>query len=95
MDYLNLKRGTLVGAMTNNHKLIVGDYVNWRGGFCHDPQEEVQVTGIQVSYIADSKEGYDVKEIDWNSVVGRDIIVDLDNVRWAWAFQISRIEYAN
>ena len=95
MDYLNLKRGTLVGAMTNNHKLIVGDYVNWRGAFGHDPQEEVQVTGIQVCYIADDKEGYDVKEIDWNSVVGRDIIVDLDNGRWAWAFQISRIEYAN
>ena len=39
--------------------------------------------------------GYEVKEIDWDSVVGRDLIVDLDTGNWAWAFQISRIEYAN
>ena len=35
------------------------------------------------------------EEVDWDRVVGRDAIVDLNNGHWAWAFQISRIKYAN
>ena len=95
MEYLNLKKGRLAGVMTSNHKLIVGDHVLWRGGFGADPEEEVKVLSIQISYEAGSKEGYEVEEVDWNNVVGRDLIVDLDTGNWAWAFQISRIKYAN
>ena len=95
MDYLNLKKGRLVGAMTSNHKLIVGDYVHWKGGWGSDPEEEVLVTGIQVNFEPGDKEGYEVKELDWNCIIGREVIIDLDNGHWAWAFQISRIEYSN
>ena len=81
--------------MSNNNKLIVGDHVHWKGSWGSDPQEEATVTGIQINFESEKEEGYDVEEVDWNRVVGRDAIVDLNNGHWAWAFQISRIEYAN
>jgi len=95
VDCLNLKRGRLAGTMSSNHKLIVGDHVHWKGGWGSEPEKEVVVTGIQINFEPGEKEGYDVEEVDWDRVVGRDAIVDLNNGHWAWAFQISRIKYAN
>ena len=81
--------------MSNNNKLIVGDQVHWKGSWGSDPQEEVTVTGIQINFESEKEEGYNVEEVDWDRVVGRDAIVDLNNGHWAWAFQISRIKYTN
>jgi|TARA_Y100001951_G_C11083513_1_gene152671 hypothetical protein len=72
-------------------KMKVGDKVMWSGSWGGNPPEEVTLTGIQVNESNGSKEGGRVEEVDWESVTERNIIVDLDNGHWAWAFQVKSL----
>lgn len=75
----------------NNKFLKIGDRVMWRGSWGTQEGREVKVTGISVDCI--DKHGTEVAEVPWLSVgkANREIIVDLDNGHWAYAFQISPV----
>lgn len=70
-------------------KLRVGDTVNWRGSWGRDPKKPAKVEGIEITN--GDKYGYEVSEVDWKKVYGRNVTVDLDNGHWAYADQISPI----
>jgi hypothetical protein len=69
-------------------KLKVGDVVSWSKNWGQDSYEDAVVTGIQSNFKNGSKDGVSVEEIDWVYVTESNVIVDLDNGHWAWAYQI-------
>ena len=71
-------------------KLKIGDKVLWRGGFGMDPAQEAIIDGIEIT--KGGKYGKPVDEVDWDQVYGRNLVVTLENGKWAYASQISRLE---
>ena len=81
--------------------LEVGDVVSWRGSFGSSGSKDAVVTSIQSNFSNGSKDGVEVDKIDWEHVVERNVIVDVeicrepikkigDNCHWAWAYQIKQ-----
>jgi hypothetical protein len=70
-------------------KLKIGDKVLWRGGFGIDPAQEAIIDGIEIT--KGGKYGKPVDEGDWDQVYGRNLVVTLENGKWAYASQISKL----
>ena len=70
--------------------LKIGHKVNWRGTWGKDFPKEATVTGITIGCVG--KMGHDVDWTHWETIEGRETIVDLDNGHWAYGNQIERIE---
>ena len=76
--------------------LEVGDVVSWRGSWGSSGSKDAVVTRIQSNFSNGSKDGVEVDKIDWEHVVERNVIVDIDICRepnrsyWAWAYQIKQ-----
>lgn len=70
-------------------KLKVGDTVLWRGNFGLAPVKKAKVERIEITN--GEKYGYEVNEVDWEKVVGRNVVVSLTNGTWAYANQIAKI----
>lgn len=68
----------------NSGILKVGDTVNWKGRFGTAPAVKVVVSGME---LCDEP----LTEINWDEVNSRQLVVDLDNNRWAYGTQISKI----
>mgnify|MGYP003109825753 CR=1 FL=1 len=71
--------------------LYEGDKVMWAGAWGNEPYKEATVKGITIVEPG-TKYGEDVPTIHWNFVKDRNILLDLDNGHWCWAFQVKRIE---
>lgn len=69
--------------------LKIGDEVMWRGDFGMASPKRVKVIGIEITN--GGKYGDPVDEVPWSKVTGRNVTVDLDNDKWAYAEQIRRI----
>lgn len=63
--------------------LKVGDEVIWRGSYGEDLPKEVIVTSIELN-------GVIVNSVLWDIVDSDEVIVDLDNGKWAYGFQIRK-----
>ena len=72
--------------------LNVGDEVSWKGSWGKDLDQVARVTGIQLNERNGSKEGQQVWSVKWDQVTDRNVILDLDNCHWCWAFQVTKIQ---
>lgn len=70
--------------------LRVGDVVTWRGVWGSEEAKDAKVIGIIECYAPGEKDGIEIDSVDWESVDGRDYIIDLDNGHWSWSFQVSK-----
>jgi len=71
--------------------LTVGDKVSWKGSWGNDLEQVACVTGIQLNERNGSKEGEQVSSVKWDQVTDRNVILDLDNSHWCWAFQVNKL----
>lgn len=70
--------------------LKVNDTVSWKANYGKEPAKEAKIEAITITSPAGGFR--DVQEIEWDKMVGRDVIVTLDNGSWAYAEQIDKIE---
>jgi hypothetical protein len=70
--------------------LKVGDKVIWRGAWGNESPKEAVVDGIE--HTRGGKYGDSVREISWNEVRDREVVISLENGRWAYGSQISKIK---
>jgi len=66
--------------------LVVGDVVKWRGCFGASDFQDAKVESIEIT--GGCKSGEKVNRVNWDEVYERNVVVDLDNGHWAYAFQI-------
>lgn len=64
--------------------LYLGDTVNWRGSFGTEPAKEASIVAITFKNI-------EVMEIEQDLLQDKDVIVTLDNGRWAYGYQIQKV----
>ena len=68
--------------------LKIGDTVNWRGCFGSDPKKPAVIEHIEIT--GGGKYGTPVKQVSWEEVYDRNLVVTLENGHWAYAEQISK-----
>ena len=69
--------------------LKIGDKVWWRGGFGSGPAKLATIEEIEITN--GDKYGYEVDEVKWSLVYGRNVVVTFsDNDHWAYAQQIKK-----
>lgn len=67
-----------------------GDTVIWRDAWGSAEPTEARVRSINKCRWEGDKDGTPVTEALWDKVMdGRNFIVDLDNGKWAWGFQLA------
>ena len=79
--------------------LRVGDSVVWRAAWGSQPSAEARVTAITVAGQGSAKHGgADLREVPWALLADpgqeRRCVVDLDNNRWAYGYQITPLAVA-
>lgn len=74
--------------------LNIGDTVSWRGAWGTQPAQDAVVRDI-IKCEAGTKYGNSTSEIKWDSIDGRNIIVDLTNGSWAYGNQITQLPQDN
>lgn len=70
----------------STNTLCVGDTVLWRGGWGDKGPVKAKVECIALP------DGRNADTIPWSDLSDREIIVDLDNGRWAYGFQIQPVD---
>jgi hypothetical protein len=70
--------------------LKLGDTVNWSGAW--GTQAPVPQKVIRIEKDCVGKEGTQCSEINWDDCNNDSVIVDLDNGKWAYGFQLKPIE---
>lgn len=70
--------------------LKTGDSVWVRGGFGKEPRTLATVEQIEITN--GDKYGTEVDEVKWALVYDRNVVVSLDNGRWAYAYQLKKYE---
>lgn len=88
-----------MGYYPDENVLQVGHAVLWRGSWGSESEQIAKVTSIQVNDSDGSKFGETVQSVAWDSVIRRQVIVNLNVesphggglTHWAWANQIRRI----
>ena len=71
--------------------LKVGDTVSWRGTFGVDPAVVATVEGLDVTEFPRCKYGDAVQAVSWELVRKNQVLVHLDNERWAYSEQIAPV----
>lgn len=71
-------------------KLRIGDLVMWSGGFESEISLPTRVTCIELAEDG-KKYGEEVEEVLWKHVDSRNVVVDLENGKWAYGNQLTRI----
>ena len=83
-----LDENGLTYETTNKDILKIGDTVNWRGCFGSDPKKPAVIEHIEIT--GGGKYGTPVKQVSWEEVYDRNLVVTLENGHWAYAEQISK-----
>lgn len=64
--------------------LYLGDTVNWKGAFGTETPKEAKVIAIEIKEKS-------VDWLNWHLIDSKDVIIALDNGRWAYGYQINKI----
>lgn len=64
--------------------LYLGDTVNWKGAFGTEMPKEAKVVAIEIKEKS-------VDWLNWHLIDSKDVIITLDNGRWAYGYQINKI----
>jgi len=72
----------------NMSNIKVGDYVMWRGAWGTEVPKKAKVIGLELTRSPKDKEGVIVEQVK----AGDHFLVDLDNGKWAYGWQIKPIE---
>ena len=82
---------TLKGAFKVDSTLKVGDKVMWRGGWGRYAAQPARIQSMELLSKGSSDDGVGINEVLW-SMVENYVVVTLDNGKWAYGYQISKIE---
>lgn len=69
--------------------LKIGDTIWYKGNFGKAKKVKAKVTAIE--WTNGGKYGEPCDKVHWRWVQNRNVVVDLDNGFWAYAYQISKI----
>ena len=70
-------------------KIKVGDFVMWRGAWGSEPPAKAKVIGLEITETRRDKEGTPATEV---SPRHDHFIVDLDNGKWAYGWQVEQLQ---
>jgi hypothetical protein len=72
-------------------KLKLGDKIIWRGEWGKGPPIVRTVASLFYDPNGQGKNGHEVPDVEWNKMIDRSVVVDMDNGHWAYGFQCKPI----